>query len=104
MPILIGLMPTTYALNRAVPASATADFVAVSVQADQVLKKYISKGAVIGEPHDVVESYIRTKTFTPDKTLALRQIVNDIANELKMYGAMANAPSQYAGKYRSDGT
>ena len=30
MLILIGLVPTAYALNRAVPASATADFVAVS--------------------------------------------------------------------------
>ena len=33
MLILIGLVPTAYALNRAVPASATADFVAVSQQA-----------------------------------------------------------------------
>jgi len=30
MLILIGLVPTAYALNRAVPASATMDFVAVS--------------------------------------------------------------------------
>jgi PiT family inorganic phosphate transporter len=39
MLILIGLVPTAYALNRAVPASATMDFVAVSAQADRVLDK-----------------------------------------------------------------
>jgi inorganic phosphate transporter, PiT family len=102
MLILIGLVPTAYALNRAVPASATADFVAVSSQADQVLDKFISKGAVIGDPRDVVQEYIRTKTYTPDTTLALRQIVNDIGNELNIYKAMAQVPPQYARNFRND--
>src|SRR5208283_1461590 len=41
MLILIGLVPTAYALNRAVPPSATADFVAVSQQAVQVLDQHV---------------------------------------------------------------
>jgi PiT family inorganic phosphate transporter len=102
MLILIGLVPTAYALNRAVPPSATADFVAVSAQADQVLGKYVTNGAVIGDPRDVVQEYIRTKTYTPDTTLALRQIVNDISNELNIYKAMANVPPQYARNFRND--
>src|SRR5208282_1114084 len=85
MLILIGLVPTAYALNRAVPASATLDFVAVSEQADQVLQHYLEPGAVIADPHDEIEEYIRTKQYTADTTLALRQIINDISNELKMY-------------------
>ncbi len=102
MLILIGLVPTAYALNRAVPASATADFVAVSTQAEQVLEKYVSNGAVIADPRDVVQEYIRSKKYTPDTTLALRQIVNDIANELNMYKAMAKVPAQYARNFRND--
>ncbi len=102
MLILIGLVPTAYALNRAVPASATADFVAVSSQADQVLDKFISKGAVIGDPRDVVQEYIRSRTYTPDTTLALRQIINDIGNELDIYKAMAQVPPQYARNFRND--
>jgi inorganic phosphate transporter, PiT family len=102
MLILIGLVPTAYALNRAVPPSATADFVAVSAKADQVLDKYVSKAAVTSDPRDLVQEYIRTKQFTPDTMLALRQIVNDIANELNMYKAMANVPPEYARNFRND--
>jgi inorganic phosphate transporter, PiT family len=102
MLILIGLVPTTYALNRAVPVSQTADFVAVSAQADQVLGKYISPSAIIGDPRDSIRQYIQTKKYTPDTTLALRQIVNDIANELNIYKSMANVPPQYARNFRND--
>ncbi len=102
MLILIGLVPTAYALNRAVPASATADFVAVSAQADQVLDKYVSKAAVTTDPRDVVQEYIRTKTFTPDTMLALRQIVNDIGNELSIYKEMAKVPPLYTRNFRND--
>ena len=103
MLILIGLVPTAYALNRAVPASATADFVAVSAQTVAVLDQHVSRDAVLaGDPRDVVETYIRTRDFTPDTMLALRQIVNDISNELRMYKAMANVPPMYARNFRND--
>jgi inorganic phosphate transporter, PiT family len=103
MLILIGLVPTAYALNRAVPASATADFVAVSAQADQVFDQHVSKDAVVpGDPRDVVQEYIRSKHMTPDTLLALRQIINDIANELRIYKEMAKVPPQYARNFRND--
>jgi PiT family inorganic phosphate transporter len=102
MLILIGLVPTAYALNRAVPASATQDFIAVSAQTDQVLGKYVSSGAIIGDPRDAIEDYIQTKKFTPNTTLALRQIVNDISNDLDEWKAMSSVPPQYARNFRND--
>ncbi len=102
MLILIGLVPTAYALNRAVPPGATADFVAVSAQADKIFSKYVTAGAVVADPRDDIQEYIRTKQFTPDTMLALRQIVNDIANELNLYKAMANVPPQNARNFRND--
>ena len=102
MLILIGLVPTAYALNRAVPPSATQDFVAVSAQADQVIGKYVSNAAVVADPRDDIQEYIRTQRFTPGTMLALRQIINDIANELNLYKAMANVPPQNARNFRND--
>jgi len=102
MLILIGLVPTAYALNRAVPASATQDFVAISAQADQTLNKYLSKNTNIGDPRDEIQEYIRTKQYTPDTTLALRQIINNVSNELKMYDQLANVPTEYARNFRND--
>ena len=80
MLILIGLVPTAYALNRAVPPSATADFVAVSQQAVAVLDQHVSKSAVVREIHATwCRNIFGSKQFTPDTMLALRQIVNDIS-------------------------
>src|ERR1700683_5026663 len=50
MLILIGTVPTTYALNRAVTPSQTQDFLAVSQQTVQVLNKYVDPAAVVRDP------------------------------------------------------
>jgi len=102
MLILIGLVPTAYALNRDVPASATQDFIAVSAQTDQILGKYVTSAAIIGDPRDSVEDYIQTRKFTPNTTLALRQIINDISNDLEAWKAMSSVPPQYARNFRND--
>src|SRR5208283_543604 len=61
MLILIGTVPTTYALNHAVTSRQSADFVAVSRQAADTLDKYVTPAAVVGDPRDDVTDYIRTK-------------------------------------------
>ena len=35
--------------------------------------KYVDPGAVIGDPREEVTDYIRTKQFTPNTMLALRE-------------------------------
>jgi len=50
MLILIGTVPTTYALNHAVTPHQTQDFIAVSQQAAQTLDKYVVPVAAIGDP------------------------------------------------------
>ena len=80
MLILIGTVPTAYALNHAVTPQQTADFVAISQQAANVLDKYVTPGAVVGDPRDDVSAYVRTKDFTPNTMLALREMINDIGD------------------------
>src|SRR5215475_7093241 len=52
MLILIGTVPTTYALNHAVTARQSEDFVAVSTQAADVLGKYVQQSSAVGDPHE----------------------------------------------------
>src|SRR5664279_4770909 len=52
MLILIGTVPTAYALNHAITPQQSDDFVAVSQQAANVVDKYVQPGAVIGDPRD----------------------------------------------------
>src|SRR3984893_9018685 len=63
MLILIGTVPTAYALNHAVTPQQSQDFIAVSQQAAGVLDHYVSPNAVIGDARDEVTDYIRTKTL-----------------------------------------
>src|SRR6202162_384584 len=85
MLILIGTVPTAYALNHAITYQDSQDFIAVSQQAANVLDHYVSPGAAVGDAHDDVTAYIRDKNFTPNTLLGLRTLVSDIGNETALY-------------------
>jgi PiT family inorganic phosphate transporter len=102
MLILIGTVPTAYALNHAVTWQDSQDFIAVSQQAASVLDKYVSPNAAIGDAHDDVTDYIRTKDFTPNTMLALRTMVNDIGTETSLYKELKNIPNDRVRNFRND--
>jgi PiT family inorganic phosphate transporter len=102
MLILIGTVPTTYALNHAVTASQSQDFVAVSHQAAETLDKYVSPAAVVGDPREEVTDFIRTKEFKPSTMLALRVLINDIGTEMAQFKQLAAVPRQHVRNFRND--
>jgi len=102
MLILIGTVPTAYALNHAVTWKDSQDFIAVSTQAADTLSKYVSPNAAIGDAHDDVTDYIRTKDFTPNTMLALRTMINDIGTETSLYRELKNVPNDRVRNFRND--
>jgi inorganic phosphate transporter, PiT family len=102
MLILIGTVPTAYAVNHAVTYSQSQDFVAVSTQTAGVLDHYVSPSAVIGDPRDEVTDYIRSKQFTPNTMLALRSLVNGIGTEISQYGELKGVPQDKVRNFRND--
>jgi PiT family inorganic phosphate transporter len=102
MLILIGVVPTAYALNHAISPKQTQDFIAVSQQAANVLNKYVSPNAVIGDARTDVTDYIRTKEFTPNTMLALSTLVNDIGNEMVFFKELKNVPADKTRNFRND--
>jgi PiT family inorganic phosphate transporter len=102
MLILIGTVPTAYALNHAITYKDSQDFIAVSAQAADALTKYVSPNAAIGDAHEDVTNYIRTKDFTPNTMLALRTMVSDIGNETSLYKEMKNIPNDRVRNFRND--
>ncbi len=74
MLILIGTVPTAYALNHAVNAHDIQDFIAASEQAGHILDRHVDKAGILGnDPRAEVTDYIRTKKIQPDTILALRE-------------------------------
>ncbi len=93
MLILIGTVPTAYALNHAVTLQQSQDFIAVSQQAADALDHYVSPNAVIGDAREDVTDYIRTKEFTPNTMLAMRQLITDIGNETALFRDLKTFPT-----------
>jgi inorganic phosphate transporter, PiT family len=102
MLILIGTVPTAYALNHAVTFKDSQDFIAVSIQAADTLTKYVDPNASVADAHDDVTVYIRDKNFTPNTMLALRTLVSDIGNETALYKEMKNIPNDRVRNFRND--
>ena len=102
MLILIGTVPTTYALNHAVTASQSQDFIAVSRVAADTVGKYVEPSAVVGDPRDDVTDYIRTKEFKPNTMLALRVLINDIGTEMAQFKELSAVPRTQVRNFRND--
>jgi PiT family inorganic phosphate transporter len=102
MLILIGTVPTTYALNHAVTASQTQDFIAVSQQTAATLDKYVVQSAAIGDPREDVTEYIREKEFKPATMLAMRELVNGIGTEMAIFKELKAVPQDRVRNFRND--
>jgi PiT family inorganic phosphate transporter len=102
MLILIGTVPTAYALNHAVGYSQVQDFAAVSEQAVRVIDSHVDASAVIGDARTDLTDFIRTKEFTPNTMLALRQLIADTTHEVQLYRGLALIPAQDQGNVRND--
>ena len=102
MLILIGVVPTAYALNHAIGYNQVQDFAAVSEQAAHVLTGYVSPDAVMADARTELTDYIRTKNFTPNTMLAARQMAVEIQNEVLAYKTLAGVPANQQQNVRND--
>ena len=102
MLILIGTVPTAYALNHAITPKQSAEFIATSQQASSVLDKYVTPGAVVGDPRDDVSAYVRTKSFNQNTVLALREMINGISTEVTNYKELRYIPQDQVRNFRND--
>ena len=102
MLILIGTVPTAYALNHAVGYSQVQDFAAVSNEAAKVLSGYVSPNAVMSDARSDLTDYIRTKEFNANTMLAARQMVVEIRDEVTEYKTLAGIPANQQQNVRND--
>jgi PiT family inorganic phosphate transporter len=103
MLILIGTVPTAYALNHALTAQDIQEFIAASEQAGHILDRHIDKSVILGsDPRAEVTEYIRTRKLQPDTVLALREMVNNVNHEVSLYKVFKSVPAQDQTNLRND--
>ena len=101
MLILIGVVPTAYALNRAMPDSAIQPFLAASTHTALVLD-YYSEPEAVANPRAEIGAYVRTQKVTPALVPAIATLVRDIQAQVARYGSLRRLPADTVQNVRND--
>jgi PiT family inorganic phosphate transporter len=102
MLILIGTVPTAYALNRALPASHIAAFASASQAASKVAESKAASHNVLGDPRPAVTSYISQRDLNAGTYPSLAVLIREISDEMTNYGSVAKIPFAIVGNTRND--
>jgi PiT family inorganic phosphate transporter len=102
MLILIGTVPTAYALNRAMPQSQLQRFAETSQAASAVIDHKAAGYNVLGNPRPAVTAYVSSHSLTEGTYPSLALLVRDISNEVTQYGSIAKVPADAVGNTRND--
>jgi inorganic phosphate transporter, PiT family len=105
MLILIGSVPTAFALNHAIPASATPAFYQATERAQSVFTAQ-SAGATIGSAsaaRDAVTAAVQARQISTSETwAALGMLAGDVAQQVRAHGEMNSIPAAAVPNVRND--
>jgi PiT family inorganic phosphate transporter len=102
MLILIGVVPTAYALNRALPQSQIEQFVTNSNTASAVINAKASGHSADSDPQAAVTAYVAQHQINDGTFPSLAVLVSDIAKEVTQYGSIAKMPADLVKNTRND--
>jgi PiT family inorganic phosphate transporter len=102
MLILIGTVPTAYALNRAMPTSQIEQFQTTSKAASDVIAAKAAGYNVLGDPRPAVTAYVAAHKINEGTYPSLAVLVADISKQVTDYGSIARMPAEVVGNARND--
>jgi inorganic phosphate transporter, PiT family len=102
MLILIGTVPTAYALNRALPESQVAQFQKTSEAASRVVATKGAGHSIIGDPRAAVTQYVAARKIGEGTYPSLAVLVKDVGDQVQKYGSLNKVPAEAVGNTRND--
>jgi inorganic phosphate transporter, PiT family len=102
MLILIGTVPTAYALNRSMPDSQIAVFQKNSEAAAAVVSAKGAGHSIIGDPRPAVTQYVSQHRISEGTYPSLAVLVKDVGDQVQKYGSLNKVPSEVVGNTRND--
>jgi len=102
MLILIGVVPTAFALNRALPESQIAQFMENSAAASKIVAEKAAGYDVLGDPRPAVMAYVARHQITGGTFPSLAVLMRDIEKQVREYGSFAKIPTAAVGNTRND--
>ncbi len=101
MLILVGTVPTAYALNHAVGTHEVQTFAAVSTQVAGVLDTYKQPGLTYGDADSELQTFVSSKQYKPTVIYALQAEVVNISNEATQYKSLGSVPPEMQANVRN---
>lgn len=101
MLILVGTVPTAYALNHTIDKGDVTTFAVASTRVAGVLQHYEQPGATVGDAGQELERFSSTHKYEPATTVALEQMVNEIRNEAVGSGSLGSVPAAMQANVRN---
>src|SRR5581483_9975420 len=102
MLILIGTVPTAYALNRTMPQSQVQAFISNSDAASKIVAAKAGGHQILGNPRPAVTNYVAQHQINEGTYPSLAVLVTDISKQVKDYGSLAKVPAEAVGNTRND--
>ncbi len=102
MLVLIGTVPTAYALNRALPESRIEQFQKTSIAASNVIAAKGAGHSILGDPRPVVTQYVAARKISEGTYPALSVLVKDVGEQVRTYGSLDKVPAEQVGNTRND--
>ena len=102
MLILVGIVPTAFALNRTPDESKLAEFRNASAQVEQTLKRYVKPGLSVADPVETVKDAVRLRKFTDETTVGLLSMVSTTVKGVENYKTLKDVPTELVSNLRND--
>jgi inorganic phosphate transporter, PiT family len=102
MLVLIGTVPTAYALNRALPESQVVQFQKNSDAAAAVVSAKGAGHSIIGDPRPAVTRYVSEHKIDEGTYPSLAVLVKDVGDQVQKYGTLDKVPAESVGNTRND--
>lgn len=102
MLILIGVVPTAYALNRTPDVNYLEAYKTASVNVEQALGKYVEPGVTVSDAKAAVGDAVKTRTWSDQTTVALRTFIHDTTATLGPYPSVDKVPTDLVPNARND--
>jgi PiT family inorganic phosphate transporter len=103
MLILIGTVPTAYALNKAVEPAQMQVYVQNAEKAQAALAAHTDGApAFAGDPRETVTRFVGSREMKPETIPALQNLIDLTSKEVASYSKIADVPAEKVGNVRND--
>ncbi len=102
MLILIGTVPTAYALNRAIPENRNSEFVNTAAAVEKVLTKQARGEAAPADVRAAVTSFVQSRKIEAGTLPAVAHLTAETSKEVSAYGSLRGVPTQAVSNARND--